>query len=202
MRRNSLVYDVALCVLGLIFAACTQPMPTPTSTGTKELQPMRGCIDFDELVLETKYQVPASFSASGATGVVLPFQWGNGAWTSTGDGLSVKNALDAGGSGKEVFANNVNLGFNTDPSQCISLRFHDKGGNVNLIVNNQVGNFPDFVDTNLGSVAISATYDTNGMNSGILTLTGRLETFMFQEKWPISFAIGGQELAIDHLCPC
>lgn len=214
-HRRFVVSISGIAILALVMVACVPvtpvsppaqtpavQVPEPTKVGANELLPLHSCLDFDELTLGTTYQVPATFGTTEATMAVLPFQWDNGTWTSAGDGASVHNAADAGGSGNELFLNNVNLGYDVGSLQCVSIRYHDMGGNVNLVINNVVGNYSDFVDTNLGGVEVLVANDSSGNNSGSLTLSGKFESFPFQEQQLISFAIGGQELAIDNLCPC
>lgn len=179
------------------------PVPTvslgPTSTREAEHSPLTKCMGFEELTVGSIYKVPSTFTDSGTTVVVLPFQWSNGTWTSTGPGAMVRDAKDAGGSGKEVFINNVNLGFAVGDLRCVTLRFRDMGGNVNLAVNNVTGNYPDFTNGMLSGVTIAVTSDARG---AILTLRGKFQRFVFQNQSPINFAIGGQELPIDDVCPC
>jgi hypothetical protein len=203
--------SVAILVGILIMTGCVpSPSPIPTQpastqppmgpTPAASLSPLTRCIGFEDLASGTKFQVPATFPTSGATIAVLPFQWSNQTWTATGPGATVQQAKQAGGSGNELFVNNVNLGFDVGELQCVKMRFHDMGGNVNLLVDGLVGNFPDFpANGTLGGATVSVTSDANGT---ILTLSGKLPRFLFQEKWPISFAVGGQELPIDDICPC
>jgi hypothetical protein len=194
----------------LALASCAPPVPgTSTSvpasstpvppTPSAPLLPLTACVHFDDLRDGVNYKVPDTLTDSGATIQVLPFQWGNQTWTTLGPGATVQPAQEAGGSGQELFVNNVNLGFQVGDLQCVNMRFHEMGGNLNLIANNTVGNYQTFANGTLGGIAVSVTSDANG---AVLTLSGEFEPFMFQEKWPISFAVGGQELAIDDVCPC
>lgn len=187
-----------LALVAACLAACVTPNPPPAPTPQS---PLKDCVDFEDLTVGKTYRVPATFAGSGAAIQALSYQWSNMNWTNDGRADVMKDGL-AGGSDNEMFLNNVNLGFNVGSLECVALRFRDKGGNVNLIINNNVGNFLDFQNVNLGGVTVSVTYDAGGENKGILKLSGEFTQFNFQEKWLISFAIGGQELSIDDICPC
>jgi hypothetical protein len=159
-------------------------------------------VNFEDLAMGKMYQVSDTFTDSGATMRVLPLQWSNKNWTSDGRG-DVKNDMPTGTPGNAMFLNNVNIGFDIGSLECVMLRFCDEGDNVNLIINNRVGNVQDFQEldgTHLGSVNISV--DVDDENCGTLNLSGKFEGFFFQKIWPISFAIGGRELYIDDVCPC
>ena len=199
IRRFCGVLGLLLLVVTLTVACNPSPGPAPTPSPS----PLTDCINFEDLTVGSQYQVPTLFTSSGATIQVLPFQWGNMNWTN-GSGASVGgDGLAEGRGAKEMLPNNVNLGFNTGSlAQCITLRFRDRGGNVNLIINNVIGNWNDFQNANLGGVAVSVNYDPGGQNKGTLTLHGDFAQFNFQDMGWISFAVGGQELAVDDVCPC
>lgn len=199
IRRFCRVLALLLLMVILTVACNSSPAPAPTPSPS----PLTDCIDFEDLTVGSQYQVPTLFTSSGATIQVLPFQWANMNWTN-GSGASVGgNGLAEGREAKEMLPNNVNLGFHTGPSaQCITFRFRDQGGNVNLIINDTVGNWDDFQNANLGAVAVSVNYDPGGQNKGTLTLRGEFAQFNFREMGWISFAVGGQELSVDDVCPC
>ncbi|MCK4246630.1 hypothetical protein KAX14_05290, partial [Candidatus Bipolaricaulota bacterium] len=93
------------------------------------------CIDFESLTIGNVYNVGDTFTDSGVTITVLPFQWGNNLWTSGGFAKVVDNGC-AGVSGKEINVNNVNLGFNFNgPLKGLSLNFGEYGGNLNIEIN-------------------------------------------------------------------
>jgi len=150
------------------------------------------CVEFEEPPLGTVYHVGDTFTDCGALITVMPFQWAGGSWT--GDGQAeITNAGNAGGSGQEVWVNNVNLGFDfaVQPN-VLFLNFGEYGGNLNIEVNGDFRNFSDFADIHaatIGAVSISVT-NGFGNDMGTLMLTGEIH----------SFSIGGQELAIDHVC--
>ena len=175
-----LIVVLALVVLG---AVCETPSPDGTMK----------CIDFEDLVVGTTYTVGVSFTTSGYTVTGNPFQLGTGTWYSSGY-AKVDNAGKAGGSGKEMNLNNINLNFNFGGSvKSISLRFGEYGGNLNIRINGDFKNFNNFVDINgttIGGVNISVT-NGHGNDKGELKLTGTINTF----------EIGGQELWLDDICP-
>jgi hypothetical protein len=186
-----------LVLVPIYLTAWSAPPPTPNPPPS----PLKKCVDFNNLKVGTTYHVPARFAASGASIWVLPHQWSNNKWYSGGR-AEVKKAVQAGGSGNEVFLGDVNLGFDFAPLECVTLRFRHSGGNVNLIANNNVGNNKDFEHLNVPGATVSVTYHSVDKRQGILKLSGKFPRFNFQEKWLISFAIGGQELFIDDVCPC
>jgi hypothetical protein len=190
-------WGLTMLAMGTIcLAACVPPKPP-----SAELTPLRECVRYEDLALGTTYQVPATFTDTGATMAVLPFQWSNQTWTSDGH-ADVRNDMPAPAPSNAMFLNNVNLGVDVASLECITLNFCDKGGNVNLIINDQVGNEQDLqtFGANLGNVAVAV--DVDAENCGTLTLSGKFERFYFQERSWISFAVGGQELFIDNICPC
>lgn len=188
----------SLLLIVTCLAACAACNPTPTSVPSPS--PLKDCVDFEDLKVGNKYQKLATWASSGAAIQVLNFQWSNMNWTSDGYAEVMQDGL-AGGAGNEMFLNNVNLGLDIGSTECVTIHFHNKGGNVNLIINDTVGNWDDFQNANLGGVIVSADYVGNE-NKGTLTLSGEFKRFNFQEKGWISFAIGGQELFIDDICPC
>ncbi len=186
-----------LGILALVSVYLPACMHEPSTSFT----PLKDCVDFEDLKVGTKYPVPSTIADSGATMGVLPFQRpGGGSWTNKGHARVEKAVLP--GAGNEIFLANVNLGFDVGSFDCVTLRFHDKGGNVNLIINNSVGNYKNFQDVNLGGVNVSVALAPGGKQKGTIKLHGKFVKFNFQGKWLISFAIGGQELAIDDVCPC
>jgi hypothetical protein len=150
------------------------------------------CVDFEDPLLGTEYYVKDTFADSGAVITVQSFQWSDGQWYDGGH-TTVGNYGDAGGSGQEMWLNNVNLGFDFgDPWEGLSVLFGYYGGNLNIDINGDFRNFNTFIDINgltIGEVNVVANDFGGGL--GRLDLSGKVN----------SFAIGGQELAIDDVCP-
>lgn len=150
------------------------------------------CIDFESPPLGTSYNVADSFTDSGATMTVEPFQWSNSNWTNAGH-ADIGNAGQAGGSGQELHTNNVNVGvaFPSTPN-VVHLKFGEYGGNLNLEVNGDFQNFANFADLH-GAVVGGATLSvTNGLGNdqGTVLLSGEVNRL----------ALGGQELWLDDVC--
>lgn len=150
------------------------------------------CIEFEDPPLGTTYSVGSSFVDSGATVFVQSFEWSSGTPTSGGH-ARIDDDGDAGGVGQEVWANNVNLRF-IFPLQpnVLFLRFGEYGGNLNIEINGDFRNFDNFATIDswiIGGVEVTVS-NGFGNDMGTLTLTGEIN----------SFAIGGQELVIDHVC--
>jgi hypothetical protein len=149
------------------------------------------CIDFEGLNPSTIYRVGNSFVDSGVTMVVEQFQWSNGIWTTNGVVRASSSGL-AGHLGQELSFNNVNVRFQL--SQCVqglTLLYGEYGGNLNLSVNGQFKNMESMTNVNGTTMAgVLITVTPLGTEMGQLTLSGPI----------ISFAIGGQEFFVDHVC--
>ncbi|MBI3175689.1 MAG: hypothetical protein HYZ25_18360 [Chloroflexi bacterium] len=196
IKNRGLLRAFGILALTAIYLAACTTTPSPSTPS-----PMGDTINFDDLSPNTVYHVNDTFTSVNATLSVLPFYWRDK--TSHNDGsATVIVAEKAGGTGNEIMLNNVNLGFDVGSLECITLRFFKSGGNVNLVINQDKGNFDEFQDTNVGGVDVSVAYDSNTNYKGTITLRGKFEKFVFQEKWSISFAIGGQELWLDDIGPC
>jgi hypothetical protein len=93
-----------------------------------------------------------------------------------------------------MMVNNVNLRFDFGTSwPGLSLYFGEYGGNLNIEVNGDFRNFEDFIDIHgilVGGVPVIVIGSAIA-ECGELFLAGEIN----------SFAIGGQELFIDHVCP-
>jgi len=151
------------------------------------------CIDFENLTVGTTYNVGDLFSSDGAIIEVRDFTWGNGTATPSGHAL-VDNSGMAGGSGNEINANNVNLYFDFGGLLTgLSLRYGAHGGNLNIEINGDFVNFNTMADIDGGAIGgVNVTVVPSGTGGlGTLRLDGEIELF----------AIGGQELWIDHVCP-
>jgi hypothetical protein len=200
---RKLWWVLTILALGAICLAACVPPPSPSSEPSPSpLSPLKDCVDFEDLAIGATYRVADTFTDSGAAMALWPFQWSNLNWTYDGR-ADLRNDMPAGTPGNAMLLNNVNIGFDAGSLECVTLHFCDEGSNVNLIINNQVGNVQNFQDlngTNLGSVTISVNVDSK--NCGTVNLSGKFERFYFRERGPISFAIGGQELYVDNVCPC
>ncbi len=177
---------LGLLALGAILLSACTPTPTPPP-------PPSDCVDFEDPPLGTRHNILDMFTDSGAKIFVGPFQWGNGQWTSDGY-AEVGDARLAGGAGQEIQVNNVNLIFDfCSPIQSLSLRFGEYGGNLNIKINDEFVNFEDFSEIdgrNIGWVDVSVI-NGFGDDTGSLEASGAIN----------SFAVGGQELWIDDVCP-
>ncbi len=152
------------------------------------------CVDFEDPPLGMQYEILGSFQDSGATIRVAAFQWAGGDWTTDGY-AEVANGGLAGGSGQEMWINNVNLDFKLArcPFRNLVIHFGEYGGNVNLDVNGEFRNSADLLDFDgqiIGGVQVRVL-DGKENSPGKMELEGEIR----------SFAIGGQELAIDDVCP-
>ena len=156
----------------------------PTTEG-----PWEHCVDFEYPPLDTTYHVPETFVDSGVTISLEPFQGAT-------DGYAyISNGGQAGGSGQEVWTNNVNLRFHFPvPPNGLSLKFGAYGGILNIRINGEFktfGHFTDLHGSTIGGVGVSVETGFGTAAQGILILEGEIT----------GFEIGGQELAIDDVCP-
>jgi hypothetical protein len=91
--------------------------------------------------------------------------------------------------------NNVNLDIKhlACPFEFLVIRFGEYGGNVNIDINGDFRNADDLLDFDgqiIGGVQVMVI-DGQENKPARMELKGEI----------LSFAIGGQELAIDDLCP-
>ncbi len=151
------------------------------------------CVDFEDLSLDAIFRVGDSFVDSGVTVTGQTFFWSNGGSTDNGF-ARIEDGERAGGSGQEAQVNNINLAFDFGKTLSdLGLRFGEFGGNLNLEVNGDMRNFEDFAEIdggNIGGVKVSIMAAASEAQ-GVLALQGQIN----------SFAIGGQELWIDDVCP-
>jgi len=143
---------------------------------------------FEDLVVGTTYPVGAVFSSSGVNLAVKPFTASGGIVTM--GHVLVDDQGKAGGSGKDLNLNNVNLEFGIHGSwEGLSLRYGHYGGDLNLEVNGDrkiFDNFSAVHGTDIGGVHV--TVQGTGQ-TGILSFVGAVT----------QFAVGGQELWIDEV---
>jgi hypothetical protein len=169
------------------FSTTTTTFPT-TSTSI----PSGGCVDFEDMAPGVSFGTGEIFSTGDVDVVVSNFVWSDGTVYDGGE-VAVTEGL-AGGTGNELFTNNVLLrfGFPSVPLEGLSLDYGAHGGNLNIEVNGDFVNFGSFDEidgTIIGGVSVSVL-STDFGDFGSLVLTGSIR----------EFAIGGQEFAIDNLC--
>lgn len=186
---------LGVLVMGMIWlngCECCQPEPSKPPEPPSSLE----CIDFEDPSLNSKYNILDVIYDSGAKVFVGSFQWGNGQWTSGGYAQIMKEEdQDAGGSGQYVWTNNVNLSIDfCRPIKGLTLHFGYYGGNNNIKINGELVNFNPFDDIHgktIGGVKVTVIDGFGKDVKGTLKLCGTIK----------SFVIGGQELAIDDVCP-
>jgi hypothetical protein len=173
-----------MLVFSLSITGCT----TPSGEQEEEEEFAPGdCIDFEDLPLATQYHVGDTINPSGVVITVEQFQGFSG-YAEVGDqGL-------AGGSGQEMgWISNVNLRFDFGgPCEVLYILFGAYGGDLYIEINGGSATVTDFSDViePLGGVHVRVEHYDNV--KGRLKLTGTINRD--------SLVIGGQELAIDHLC--
>ena len=147
-------------------------------------------IDFEDLTLGTEYNVGDTFTSAGVqiTGESF-FSFPSGPVVISGS-AAVSNGALAGGAGLGFWINNINLSFDFGaPLDGLALQYGEFGGNINLDINGTLVNVENFANIPLTVAGTSVfTLDT-GTGTGSLFIIGNIN----------SFAIGGQELAIDNI---
>lgn len=146
------------------------------------------CVEFEE-VSPGPYKVQETLSDSGVRMVVKPFFPPEG--DSTDQGLAEVEFYGEG-TQRRVFLQRVNLGFDFGASPArLALTFGHVDGNLNLEINGEFKNLPQFSQLNGTSIGgVTATVQEETEFSGQLQFSGIIE----------SFAIGGQELWLDTIC--
>ena len=154
------------------------------------------CIDFENLASSASYNVGDSFVADNsglqATFTGEPFEWSNGVMFNGGS-ANVSLANLAAHSGQEIGANNILLDVDFGQSvENLSMKFGEYGGNLNLSINGDSHNFQDFSVLNGAIVGGTLVTVANGFgnDAGEIKVDGVVN----------SFAFGGQELWVDHIC--
>jgi hypothetical protein len=149
------------------------------------------CVDFEDLPYPHSYSYGQFFVDSGAIIELGEFFWFPTGST-TGGSCPVDNRQLSGGTDQDVNSNNINLDFDFgEPFVRLDLLYTDYGGNVNVRVNGALANVADIASlhmTTLGGASIVLQGPSG--STGQLIVTGDISTF----------AIGGQELWIDHVC--
>jgi hypothetical protein len=166
------------------------------------------CETFDSLALGSQITVfflnpvphntwqPPNGDFWGAT-----FVWANSISTDKGY-ARIGNRGRAGGTGREVRVNNINLCFGANFGQVlkhIKFAFGEYGGNLNLMINRQFVNFQNFKEIHgqiIGGVKVNIVRGGTGNDSGEIELIGTIN----DQRWWGHLAIGGQELLIDNFC--
>ncbi len=203
MKVTRTMWLCLILVLGaLILTACPGSTPAADQTQITALHAMKACITFDSLTLGTRYVYNNIISDPEGDLAVSAFQWSDG--TNHYDGIAeVMDNMPITDAKLSIFTNNMTLAVDAGSLTCVKFDYCDKGGNVNLVIDNAVLNVQDLKELDgktQGSITISATSDEN--NCGVVTLSGKFTPFKFQEQQTISFAVGGQELYVDNICPC
>ncbi len=146
------------------------------------------CIEFEDQPYPQSFSYGQFFVASGVIIELGEFDWFPSGST-TGGSCNIDTNQTAGGTGKDVNSNNINLDFDFDCMYGrLDLLYTDLGGNTNLSVNGASANVNDITNLHMTSLggALIEVYPATGH----LIVSG-----------PIAdFSIGGQELWIDHVC--
>jgi hypothetical protein len=190
-RKVFLILLALVLALSVGLAACTaEPSGEEQEEEEEEEEEeefWRVCVDFEDLPLAEEYHVGDTINTSGAVIGVEQFQGFSG-YAEVGD-----QEL-AGGLGQELgWINNLNLRFDFGGTcEVLYILFGAYGGDLYLEINGESATITDFSDViePLGDVHVRVEHYDN--IKGRLKLTGTINRD--------SLVIGGQELAIDHIC--
>ncbi|UCC22789.1 MAG: hypothetical protein JSW23_01595, partial [Planctomycetota bacterium] len=116
-------------------------------------------VEFEDLTHGTIYNVGDTFTTSGVVVTAEEFFLLPSGSTTTGY-AQVQSGAKAGGSGYEIFTDNINLSFDFGaPCDGVSLMYADIGGNINLEINGSWANVDLFsnLPATLGGASIFTT---------------------------------------------
>jgi hypothetical protein len=177
--KTMMAYKKILCVCTAVAAIAVSAKDASATT-----------IDFEDLTLGTEYNVGDTFTSAGVqiTGEEFFSLSGD---PITGGSVTVGNGGIAGGAGLELgWIDNINLRFNFGaPLDGLALQYGEFGGNINLEINGTLVNVENFADIDPTVAGTSIFALDTGVGTGSLFIIGNIN----------SFAIGGQELAIDNI---
>jgi hypothetical protein len=189
-----LLITVALALLGSGAAHAAAPPPSGAPAAPAAPFPGGTCVDFEGLTAGAVYTVGQAFVDSAAVVMVGPFEWSSGT-VYTGGHAYVDTGQLAGGAGLDINANNVTLHFDFGlPLSGLLFRFGEYGGNLNININGDFRNFDNLIDIHgqtIGGVEVFVLSGGLGNDTGLVRLSGVIA----------QFAIGGQELWLDDVCP-
>ncbi len=143
---------------------------------------------FEDLPLTQQYIIGNSFSSDGVEITCTTYDPGATAFA------IVQADGDAGGTGNEIWLNNISLdfAFPIDPLYGLSLQYGEYGGDVIFEINGDLhgaAGFSALHGTMVGGVMVTVV-DIG--DKGAIFATGPIS----------SFSIGGNELAIDNIIAC
>ncbi len=185
-----------IILLGLWFA----PRATASNATFSTVPPSTyhgGCVRFESLRAGTTYNVGDDFVDGGAKVTVFPFR--DSAGTAINGTTTVATSGFAAGDAQDMTVSNVNLDFDFGRTVAgITLLYGYGAGDINLRVNGVTPVVTPDVNSLNGMVIGGATVEVfvtsggAGNEKGIIKISGA----------PITqFSIGGQQFAIDTVCP-
>lgn len=172
-------------------------LPGLVAVGALSAGEAPACVAFESVPnvgSDAAFAVGERFEDGGATVSLAPFTLRDG--SSYQDGSAYADlGLIPGGSGQALWTNNILAAFDFGGAVGgVTLRFADYGGSENVALNGELFNLSalDQLPAHSGAVSLSARgVGASGQGGGELTVLGAVT----------SFGIGGQEFAIDDVCP-
>lgn len=187
MKNHATRISAIGLVLALALGGCGSKDPvTPSGGGTSTTV----TLDLEDLTLNQQLSVGSQYTSDGINIVVEQFQWSNMTWTS-GGWARVQNTPTMGGSGNNIWTNNVNLNFELPyPVSAINFKCQDWGGNCNITINSAFRNVEDINTLNGQTIdGVLVTITGTAGTPLVISLAGNLTTFK----------VGGQEFAVDDI---
>jgi hypothetical protein len=155
---------------------------------------------FEDLPLGAQFTVGTGFTSGQADFAIRPFfsPPGPACAVPFGNGFAVVFGSDfACAPGQELLVNNVNVAVDFHGQvESLVISYGELGGNVNLTINGDCRNTPNFADLNgavVGGAEVRVVdFGAPGQGCGVLHASGPINEFM----------LGGQELWIDQVRAC
>lgn len=182
--------SICLLVAGIALALGACGSKDPVTPGGGGGTPTTVTLGLEDLTLDQQINVGSQYTTNGVNIVVEQFQWSNLTWTTSG-WAKVENQQHSGGTGQDIWTNNVNLNFRLPyPVSAIDFKCRDFGGNCNVTINSDFRNVEDLNVLNgqtIDGVRVTITGTAGGPL--VVSLVGNLT----------AFKVGGQEFAVDDV---
>jgi hypothetical protein len=195
-----------LTVLVLILSACNPPTPTPVEI-TKLEKPCeepvgeallefetKKCVSFEDQQVGASYTLGNVFSEEGVRIAFLTFY---DPGPTAANYAEIQRKGGAGGSGKDIFINNINIEFDFDDGSWQAIHFcvRKSGDTYNFDIN-KIPTPPTVVHSDLSEILL---HDYSNVEA--VFLRGYDDLYVIEIWGDInSFAMGGQELWLDEIC--
>jgi hypothetical protein len=182
--------SIYLLLAGIALALGACGGKDPVTSGGGGGTPTTVTLGLEDLTLDQQINVGSQYTTNGINVVVERFQWSNLTWTTSG-WANVENQQHSGGTGQDIWTNNVNLNFRLPyPVSAIDFKCRDFGGNCNITINSDFRNVEDLNVLNGQTIdGVRVTITGAAGSPLVVSLVGNLT----------AFKVGGQEFAVDDV---